>query len=366
MAVAHILGYPSLGERRALKFALEAFWKGDLSTAALQEVGKGLREQHWKKQAQLGFVTTGDFTFYDHVLDHAVMLCAVPERFGLQLPLTEQDYFSLALGSSTQPAMAKAQWFGTASHYVVPELDAETRFSINVHDFLSQLEDAEKLGRPLKPVLLGPVSFLYLSRAVGVDKLDLLDNLAEQYALLLRELYYRKIEWLQIDEPIFALDLDDYWLKAFERAYAWFRTTRPKLLLATYFANVARYQGYITYLPFDGIHIDLVHAPQQLAPWLNALPGHWVLSAGIVDGGSAMATDLQCSFETLRPLGRKLGERLWVAPNCSLRHTPMNQADTGVPGEVAKSWLALADQKLEEVRALTALLNQEARAPVCA
>lgn len=352
MAVAHILGYPSIGERRALKSACEAFLRGDLNEVGLREIGKGLREEQWRKQSGLDFVTVGDFTFHDRVLDHALMFGAIPARFLLKEPLTEQDYFTLTFGNASQPAMERTSWFGTEHHYIVPELNAQTRFSINAHDFLTQLEEASKLRKTIKPVLLGPVSLLYLSKADGIDKLSLIDNLAEQYAHLLKELYHRKIEWVQIDEPVFGLELDDAWLKAVERAYAWFRTTRPKLLLATYFANVARYQGYITYLPFDGIHIDLVHAPEQLAPWVNALPGHWVLSAGIVAARHAEAGDTRSKLALLQPVARKLGERLWVAPDCSLLHTPLATAEAG-----GNDWLTWVDKKLEEVRELAAAVH---------
>ncbi|MCB5190035.1 5-methyltetrahydropteroyltriglutamate--homocysteine S-methyltransferase [Methylobacillus arboreus] len=360
MAIAHILGYPRIGEKRALKFAQEAFWNGELTAAGLQEVGKGLREQHWNKQQQagLGFITAGDFTFYDHVLDHVVLFGAAPARFGFKGPLSEQDYFAMARGNKAQPAMEMTKWFDTNYHYIVPELNADTSFSINAHDFLSRLDEAQKLNKSVKPVLLGPVSLLYLSKAKGVDKLSLLDSLAEQYANLLKELHHRKIEWAQIDEPIFALDLDDAWLKAFERAYAWFRTSRPKLLLATYFANVARYQGYITSLPVDGVHIDLARAPEQLAPWLNALPGHWVLSAGVIDGRNIWRNDLDKSLETLQPLAAKLGERLWVAPSCSLLHTPVTLAHEEKLDVEIKSWLAFADQKLQELNILVKALNE--------
>ncbi len=359
MAIAHILGYPRIGEKRALKFAQEAFWKGELNATGLQEIGKGLREQHWQKQSGLGFITAGDFTFYDHVLDHAVMFGAVPERFGFQGGvLSEEQYFALARGNASQPAMEMTKWFDTNYHYIVPELSAGTRFSINAHEFLSRLDEAQAQGKTVKPVLLGPVSLLYLSKARDHDRLQLLDGLAEQYAYLLRELYHRKIEWLQIDEPVLSLDLDDQWLKAFERAYAWLRTQRPKILLATYFANVSRYQGFITGLPVDGIHLDLVRAPEQLAPWLNALPGHWVLSVGVVDGRNIWRNDLRRSLDILQPLAQKLGDRLWVAPSCSLLHTPVTLAHEENLDPEIKHWLAFADEKIAEVATLARALNE--------
>lgn len=361
MAKAHILGYPRIGEKRVLKFAQEAYWKGGLTAAGLQEVGKGLREQHWHKQkaAGLDFITAGDFTLYDHVLDTALLFGAAPVRFGFgDQPLNEQDYFALARGNAAQPAMEMTKWFDTNYHYLVPELTAETRFTIQAHDYLARLDEAQAQGHAVKPVLLGPVSLLYLSKAKGIERLSLLDQLAEQYALLLRELQQRKIEWLQMDEPILALDLDDAWLKAFERAYAWFRGARPKILLSTYFANVVRYQGYVTNLPIDGVHIDLVRAPEQLQPWLNALPGHWVLSAGVIDGRNIWRNDLDHSLALLQPAAAKLDQRLWLAPSCSLLHTPVTLAHEEQLDAETRSWLAFADEKLLELSVLVRAINQ--------
>jgi len=364
MAVAHILGYPRVGAKRGLKFALESFWKGELAAEGLQAIGQALRAEHWRKQqAGLGFITAGDFSLYDHVLDHSVLFGATPSRFGLQgKALSEQDYFALARGNAEQPAMEMTKWFDTNYHYIVPELNSDTRFSINAHDYLTQLDEAQKLcgqdsATKVKPVLLGPVSLLYLSKAKGLNRLDLLDKLAEQYAHLLQELHYRKIEWVQIDEPIFALDLDEDWLKAFQRAYAWFRTNRPKLLLTTYFANVVRYQSCITSLPVDGVHIDAVRAPEQLGPWVNALPSHWVLSAGVIDGRNVWRNNLDITLQILAPWAARLGGRLWIAPSCSLLHTPVTLAhETSLDPEI-KSWLAFADEKLSELSILAKALN---------
>lgn len=361
---AHILGYPRVGAKRELKFALESFWRRESSSEDLQNTAKTLRTAHWQKQqdADLAFVTSNDFSLYDHVLDHTVLFGAQPIRFA-KLPFGEKSispenaYFALSRGNLEQPAMEMTKWFDTNYHYIVPELNADTQFSINAHDFLNQIDEAQKLSKNVKPVLLGPVSFLYLSKARGVNKLDLLDNLAQQYAHLLQELHAKKIEWLQIDEPIFALDLDDAWLKAFERAYAWFRTSRPKLLLTTYFANVSRYQGLIATLPVDGIHLDLVRAPEQLGPWVNTIPSYWVLSAGIIDGRNIWRTDLDKALALLEPWAQRLGERLWVAPSCSLLHTPVTlEHEVKLDAEI-KSWLAFADEKLVELNVIAKALN---------
>ena len=365
---AHILGYPRMGEKRELKFALEAFWRKETTSDALQETAKTLRNNHWQKQkdAGLAFITTNDFSLYDHVLDHAVLFGATPSRFN-KLPFGEKTvsaenaYFAFGRGNLAQPAMEMTKWFDTNYHYIVPELRGDESFVINAHEYLNQLDEAAKAGAAIKPVLLGPVSFLYLSKSYGANKLDLLDDLAKQYVILLQELHARKIEWVQIDEPIFALDLDDAWLKAFDRAYAWFRTSRPKLLLTTYFANVSRYQAFVVNLPVDGIHIDCVRAPEQLGPWVNAIPSHWVLSAGVIDGRNIWRNDLDKTLALLTPWVKRLGERLWIAPSCSLLHTPVTLAHEVKLAPELKSWLAFADEKLEELRIIaTALNNGEA------
>ncbi|MDI1361411.1 5-methyltetrahydropteroyltriglutamate--homocysteine S-methyltransferase [Methylotenera sp.] len=361
---AHILGYPRVGAKRELKFALESFWRKEVPSDDLQNTAKNLRAEHWQKQQEAGlaFITSNDFSLYDHVLDHSVLFGAQPKRFnkkpfGEANPAPENAYFALARGNLEQPAMEMTKWFDTNYHYIVPELANDTQFSINVHDYLSQLDEAQKISKNVKPVLLGPVSFLYLSKARGINKLDLLDGLAQQYVYLLQELQLRKIEWLQIDEPIFALDLDDAWLKAFDRAYSWFRTSRPKLLLTTYFANVSRYQAFITSLPVDGIHIDLVRAPEQLGPWVNAIPSHWVLSAGVIDGRNIWRNDLDKTLALLDPWVKRLGDRLWIAPSCSLLHTPVTLAHEVKLDAEIKSWLAFADEKIIELSIIAKALN---------
>lgn len=361
MAIAHILGYPRIGEKRELKFALEAYWKGETRSAELQATGTRLRAAHWEKQKQagLGFVTAGDFSNYDHVLDHAVLFGAVPRRFGFTAVTSESRYFALARGTADQPALEMTKWFDTNYHYLVPELAADTVFSLNAHDLLTQLDEAEQAGHAVKPVLLGPVSFLFLSKAAsGFDRLQLLDRLATQYAHLLQELHLRNIEWVQIDEPILALDLDQSWLNAFGQTYAWLGKARPKLLLTTYFASVARYQACITGLPVEGIHLDLVRAPEQLGSWVEAIPNHWVLSAGIIDGRNVWRTDLDRSLALLKPWASRLENRLWLAPSCSLLHVPATLANEDKLDAEIKSWLAFADEKLQELATLTRALNE--------
>lgn len=363
MTTAHILGYPRIGSNRALKFALETFWNGDLNEEGLDAVGQALRNDHWAKQqaAGLDFLSVGDFSFYDHVLDHAVLMGATPSRFNVQgCKPTVTDYFSLARGSSTQPAMEMTKWFDTNYHYLVPELESDTKFSLNAHGFLKQIDEAIAYGHPIKPTLIGPVSFLYLSKNKTEDfnRIELIQSLAHQYSALLNQLKHRGITWLQIDEPILGLDIDKSWLGAFEKAYEILNdSSHPKLLLTTYFASVARYAIWITRLPVDGIHIDLVRAPEQLDTWLQVLPSHWILSAGVIDGRNIWRTDLDKTLQTLKPVAERLGERLWIAPSCSLLHVPVTLAnETLLDGEI-KSWLAFADEKMDELNVLNRALT---------
>jgi 5-methyltetrahydropteroyltriglutamate--homocysteine methyltransferase len=367
MIKAHILGYPRIGAKRELKAALETFWKsapGEEARheAVLADTARQLRETHWQKQinASLAFITVNDFSNYDHVLDHTVLFGATPARFGFAgRALEPRDYFALARGNEAQPAMEMTKWFDTNYHYLVPEVGASTAFSINAHELLLQIDQALTAGAEVKPVLLGPVSWLYLakSREAGFDRLQLLPALCAEYAALLRELKLRGIAWVQIDEPVLALDLDAAWLAAFADAYARIRDQRPKLLLTTYFESVARYVGAVTALPVDGLHIDLVRAPEQLAVWLAALPSHWVLSAGVIDGRNVWRNDLDQTLALLQPVAKTLGERLWIAPSCSLLHVPVSLAQETAMDPEIRTWLAFADEKLHELHVLQHALN---------
>ncbi len=363
MTIAHILGYPRIGPRRELKFGVEAYWAATASDAELERLGSGLRQQGWQKQqdAGLAFLSVNDFSYYDHMLDHSVLLGATPSRFAYQgRALSHADYFALARGNAAQPAMEMTKWFDTNYHYLVPEFDAHTEFSVNAHDLLVQVDQALARKQAIKPVLIGPITYLYLGKSKSPDfnRLDLLLPLVQRYADLLAELQYRGVPWVQIDEPVLALDLDDAWINAFKEAYARLRSHRPKLLLTTYFDSVARYAPWITQLPVDGIHLDLVRAPEQLSSWLHCLPTHWVLSAGVIDGRNIWRTDLDSALHTLLPVAQCLGERLWLAPSCSLLHVPVTLANEGELDAGVKSWLAYADEKLVELGILRQALEQ--------
>ena len=363
MARTHTLGFPRIGARRELKFAQEAFWRGETPEAALREAGAALRRRHWHLQADAGLATVaaGDFAWYDQMLGLTTLLGALPKRFGFDAAsLTLAQYYELARGNAAQPAMEMTKWFDTNYHYLVPELDADSSFDGGPSWFLDEIDEALALGLPTRPVLIGPVTYLWLSKShvPGFDRLTLLPKVVQAYRRILSQLRARGIEWVQIDEPVLCLDVEANWLDAFDRAYADLAGSGVKLLLATYFDTAAQHAARAAALPVQGFHIDLVRAPQQLATWLGVLPADAVLSAGVIDGRNIWRADLRAVLATLQPLNAQLGDRLWIAPSCSLLHVPVSlDAEQGLDPEL-KSWLTFATEKLDELHTLATALNQ--------
>jgi 5-methyltetrahydropteroyltriglutamate--homocysteine methyltransferase len=369
MACIHTLGFPRIGARRELKFALESYWRGESGrgesdVAHLRHVSAELRQRHWQLQRDAGLerVAAGDFAFYDHVLNHAVLLGALPQRFGFDPQrLTHAQYFELARGNKAQPAMEMTKWFDTNYHYLVPEIGPDTHCDGGVDWLFDEVQQALDLGHVVKPVLIGPITFLWLSKThvAGFDRLDLLPRVVAAYRRVLARLQALGIEWVQIDEPALCVELEPRWLDAYERAYAELAQAGVKLLLATYFGSAAEYARRIVELPVHGFHIDLVRAPEQLDLWRLLLPEHAVLSAGVVDGRNIWRTDLRRALHTLLPAHDALGDRLWVAPSCSLLHVPVSLAgEQQQVGADIKPWLAFATEKLDELAVLRDALNR--------
>jgi len=373
MTTIHTLGMPRMGGGRELKWALEGYWKGEQSAEALLATARELRARHWAMQAQAGcrYVTVGDFSLYDHVLDMSARLGVVPARFGWSGGEVDLDtYFRMARGRSPsgRPAFAceMTKWFDTNYHYLVPELAPGQTFALSRQDLFEQVEEAKALGHAVKVVLPGPLTWLWLAKAQGdVAKLDLLDALLPVYGEILARLAGQGVAWVQMDEPILALDLPGPWRAAFERAYHVLQSAGAKLLVASYFAGLEDNLLAAVRLPVAGLHVDAVSAPEELAQVLDWLPADKVLSVGCVDGRNVWRTDLDAALDRLAPLHERLGERLWLAPSCSLLHVPLDlTAETTLDPEI-RSWLAFARQKLDELAILARALDQ-GRAAVAA
>jgi len=362
MARTHILGFPRIGAHRELKFAQESLWRGESDETFLLDTAQALRRRHWElqREAQLDWVTVGDFAYYDPMLNLSALLGALPSRFGFNPgTLTLSQYYELARGNKAQPAMEMTKWFDTNYHYLVPELDPQTTFNGGVNWLFDEIDEALALNHAVKPVLIGPITYLWLSKTqvAGFDRLSLLPQLVAAYGRILAQLKARGIDWLQLDEPALCLDLDENWLDALAGAYDALAESGVKLMLATYFETAADHAPRIAKLPIQGVHIDLVRAPQQLDAWRAALPAHTVLSVGVVDGRNIWRADLSQIVKSLAPLQAELGERLWIAPSCSLLHVPVSlDAERKLDAEI-KSWLAFATEKLHEVKVIAQALN---------
>lgn len=374
MALSHSLGFPRIGRDRELKKALEAHWKGELDEAGLRTVGQRLRAEHWQlqKDAGIDLLPVGDFAWYDQVLAHSLAFGVIPERFRLAAGKPTLDtLFAMARGAVANKsggsccggthAQEMTKWFDTNYHHLVPEFSADQQFALSWEQLFEEVAEAHALGHSVKPVLIGPLTYLWLGKekGSGFDRLDLLERLLPVYGEIFQRLAAQGVEWVQIDEPILVLDLPQAWKNAFERAYNLIQREPCKKLIATYFGGLEDNLGLAANLPVDGLHIDLVRAPEQYPTILDRLPAYKVLSLGVVNGRNVWRCDLEKVLELLRHAHERLGERLWVAPSCSLLHSPVDLEREDQLDAELKSWLAFAVQKCQEV----ALLGRALEAP---
>ncbi|KAG9573100.1 cobalamin-independent methionine synthase, partial [Aureobasidium melanogenum] len=352
-------GFPRIGRRRELKRALESHWKSETSAADLLKVATDLRQRHWKlaRDAGADSVPVNDFSLYDHVLDAAVAVDAIPPRYRA---LFERDalagYFAMARGHQDGQidlhALEMTKWFDTNYHYIVPELSAGQRFAARPEKAVAEFREAKQAGHTARPVVLGPITFLRLSKTVdGSDPLALLDALLPAWLGVIDALAEAGAEWVQVDEPALVLDLDDATRDAYLRAYAAIaKHAKVRILLATYFGGLGANLPLAVSLPVAGLHVDLARAPKQLDAVLDALPNDRVLSAGILDGRNIWLSDPATIQPRVDTLHRRLGDRLWLSTSCSLLHTPIDASEEkNLPGQLGQ-WLSFARQKIGELR----------------
>lgn len=374
MTQAHILGFPRIGVEREMKKAVEAYWRGEISKTELEKIGQHIQQTNWKVQADAGldFVTVGDFAWYDHVLNTSAMLGVVPARFehhGNTVDLN--TIFCMARGQAPQVKEAAAcemtKWFNTNYHYIVPEFTQDQTFHLSTDTLFAAVDQAQALGYRVKPVVLGPLTYLWLGKIRNeenntFDKLKFLDKLLPVYQEIFAQLKKRGIEWVQIDEPILVLDLPAEWQQAYKTTYQQLNFQGLRCLLTTYFSSISSNLSVINQLPVHGLHIDICSAPDQLATVIATLPHDRILSVGIVNGRNIWRSNLQQALTTLQQAKAQLGERLWVASSCSLLHVPVDlDAETRLDREI-KSWLAFAKQKVQEVAQLARGLKEGAQA----
>lgn len=372
MSISSNLGFPRMGVHRELKKALEAYWAEKLDEPGLLSVGQALKLNHWVLQQQIGIqhIPSNDFSFYDHVLDTAVMVGAVPTRYGWKGPQVDPaTYFAMArgvgrkAGQTDVPAMEMTKWFDTNYHYIVPEFTKRQEFSLGSLKAIAEFLEAKSLGIHTRPVLLGPVSFLLLGKAKesGFDPLLLLDRLLPVYESILRRLAEAGADWIQIDEPMLALDTREKSKRAFASTYEKLSgvSSELRILLATYFAGLGENTATALHLRVTALHLDLVRAPEQLEQILKNIPSTLMLSLGVVDGRNIWKTDLDRALRLVDRVASVVGpDRILLAPSCSLLHSPADLDEEKHLDNELRNWLSFAKQKLELVVVLGRALSK--------
>ncbi len=368
------LGYPRIGVARELKKFLEAFWSKKIAVEELLGTASELRRRHWSemKSKKIDHIPSNDFSLYDHMLDMAVTVGAVPKRYqSISDPIVR--YFAMARGLQDKSvgldmaALEMTKWFDTNYHYIVPELASDQSFALDASKIVAEIEEARALGIETRPMIPGPVTFLLLSKLApgapqNTSTLDFLDALLPVYEKLLGELAAKGVQWVQLDEPCLVTDLGDNAKDAYKRSFQRLAAIakRPRLLVATYFGALGENLPLATGSGCEALHIDLVRAPGQLDAVLEALPASMSLSLGLIDGRNIWRTDLDAAHTVLRRAVTALGSaRVLVGPSCSLLHAPVDlNVEKRIDPEL-KSWLAFATQKLDEIHALADAAESE-------
>ncbi|MCV9388300.1 5-methyltetrahydropteroyltriglutamate--homocysteine S-methyltransferase [Reichenbachiella ulvae] len=367
---SNLLGYPRIGSKRELKKAEEKYWSAESNEVQLHETARTIRKQNWLEQLNIGIdlIPSNDFSYYDQVLDMVVTLGCIPERYqSAQQNLSPLDlYFAMARGIQKDgydiTAMEMTKWFDTNYHYIVPEFVQNQKFSLNPDKIISEYKEALELGIKTKPVIIGPVTFLLLGKEKesGFHRIELLEELLPVYHQLLSLLEQNDVEYVQIDEPCFALDLGEKEKSAIQHCYNYFSEKFPSIniILTSYFDSFGENLSLALELPVHALHLDLVRGQSDLEKALSTqfTNSNLILSLGVVDGRNIWKNDFEKSLSLIQKAIKAIGaDRVWVASSCSLLHSPCDlNLETDLSKEL-KSWLAFAKQKLEEIVTLKAL-----------
>lgn len=358
------LGYPRIGRNRELKKAVENYWKDPATRAQLQQAALRIRQGNWRyqKAAGIDLIPSNDFSLYDQVLDHICLLGCAPSRYlakGRRVANLD-EYFAMARGNADTHALEMTKWLDTNYHYLVPELEPNQDFQLASTKPFDEFREALGIGILTKPVFLGPVSFLRLAKSRGgaFDRLSLLPKLLSVYSLLLRELRILGAEWVQLDEPVLAMDMDSREREQLISAYRSLSQAAPdlSLMVCTYFGRYGENLSTLLELPVKAVHLDLFRAREDMADLLAGLPRDRMLSLGIVDGRNVWKNDFACSLADIETVKARIGaDRLILSPSCSLLHAPISLAgETTTPVDVQR-WLAFAEEKLAELGSLARL-----------
>jgi 5-methyltetrahydropteroyltriglutamate--homocysteine methyltransferase len=357
---ATLLGSPRIGPHRELKRATEGYWAGRVTRSELESVAADIRRSTWAQLAANGLdsVPVNTFSYYDQVLDAAVLLGALPPRVaGVDDDLDR--YFAAARGTDDIQPLEMTKWFDTNYHYIVPELGPDTKFSLNPQKVLSELKEAQDQGINARPVIIGPLTFLALSKAVdgAGAPIDRLDELIPLYGALLGQLADAGAQWVQLDEPVLVTDILDNGPQLAERTYGVLGSlvNRPAIFVATYFGGLNAALPALARTPIEAIGVDLVAGDALAAAAVPELATKTVV-AGIVDGRNIWRTDLEAALGTLATLLGSVGG-LAVSTSCSTLHVPYSLEDESDADELLRSWLAFGSEKVAEVVTLAKALR---------
>lgn len=361
------LGYPRIGENRKWKKSLEAYWKGHLDDKQFLTKMKKIRLLHLQKQkdAGLDLIPVGDFSFYDHMLDTASMFGLIPKRFNyVGGPVSLDTYFAMARGKQNAAASEMTKWFNTNYHYIVPELDETTPDLVENRPLLAYREAKQELNINGKPVIIGPFTFLKLSKGYSPEGFsELIELFIPLYAQILKELQVEGVEWVQIDEPSLVSSLTQEELRLIKKLYEELHLAAPKLniLLQTYFDAVDEYEALIQ-LPVQGIGLDFVHGKETNLLNLKKIgfPNDKTLAVGLIDGRNIWRSNLTEKLSFIQSISEYVPyERIIIQPSCSLLHVPVNLNQEVKLDSMIKDTLAFADEKIIEITTLSSATDME-------
>ena len=360
-----VIGFPRIGEKRELKFALEQYWSDKCSFDHVQEVAKELRKRHWLKQKQSGieFISSNDFSYYDQMLDTIILIGAIPERFqNIQEPI--EQYFAMARGYENSVAMSMSKWFDTNYHYIVPELSKDQSFTLNAQKIIDEYKEALAFGIKTKINLISPITFLALAKSIdGSDRFTLFENLVDIYIALFKELEKLDDEIIvQIDDPIFVRDAEPKLLSLIEPCYEKLAkvSDKIKIIAATYFEHSNEATALFAKTPVWGLALDLVRGKENLNSLELIVKSGKKLIAGVIDGRNIWKNDLETTLELLEKIAEIVPkERIIPATSCSLLHVPYSLEFEMNMDEEVKSSLSFAYEKLEELALLSRLFFDE-------
>ena len=369
MILSSSLGYPRIGPNRELKWLLESFWNKKINENDFLQNISNIKKNNWLTQRKAGvhFIPSNDFSLYDHVLDMCLTVDAIPERFKkLKNKKNKFDlYFAMARGYQNGKidikAMEMTKWFDTNYHYIVPEFKQNQKFNLAFSKIIDEFLEAKNFGIITRPVILGPLSFLYLGKSISnkFNKLKLLNNLIPIYKKIFKLLKSFGADWVQVDEPILSLDLDKDFKEKFIPTYNSFAKDSPKILLTSYFSSAYPNFNILKKINVTGIHLDLINTKsEELNKILKNFPMNKFLSAGLINGRNIWKNNLFKSIETIKKIKKKINDdKLIISSSCSLLHSPVDLNKEQKIDSRINDWLSFANQKLDEIVFLQKYFN---------